>query len=230
MQKLIDDWKTENKIRNITIESYKEILKINKNNKEVLDWGCGNGLMAMSIFPESRITGIEKGSKLLQEAHLNAELNNINFKGYTLKEFVDKKEKYDVVLMLGLIEYLSDKDFEQIFNIVYKSLKPDGIIMTTFYCWRPYSAIYLPYLIRNRMSTKQAYIEYSNIVGFEPNKSSMQLIINKLKRMNYKIISSGGINPYPSWIWRFINTNKFFVTNNKILSKWYCTQYVIAKK
>jgi 2-polyprenyl-3-methyl-5-hydroxy-6-metoxy-1,4-benzoquinol methylase len=230
MKKKIKEWENEIRIRNITIESYKEILKINKNIKEVLDWGCGNGLMVMSIFPKCNITGIEKDSKLIQEANLNAELNNINFNGYTLKEFIEKEEAYDIVIMIGVIEYLNDDNFAEILSRVYKNLKPDGIILTSFCCWRPYSAIYLPYLIRNRMSTKQAYIEYSNIVGFEPSKFSLKEIITKFKKLNFEIINKGGINPYPSWLWRFVKTNKFFITYNAIISKWYCKQYVLAKK
>lgn len=226
----LKEWENQSNIRKLTLCAYKEILLSLQNPEKVLDWGCGDGLMAMSLFPDAEITGIELDQQLVVEASRNAEFNGKKFIIGTIEEIISKNSHYDVVIMMGVFEYLTDEELSIILARAYNCLKSGGTLFTTFYSWRPYSAIYLPYLLRAKMSKYRAYEDYSTAAGFKPSMRKIENISNVLHNNGFKILELGGVNPYPSWFWKYINSERNFITKNKFLSKWYCTQYILARK
>ena len=221
MLKSLEYWENQSNLRKFTLSAYKEILIGTENPKKVLDWGCGDGLMAMSLFPEAEITGLELDQALIFEACRNAEHNGKNFKIGSIEEIKRANCDFDAVIMLGLFEYLTDEKLNNILSQAYSFLKPGGTLFSTFYYWRPYSAIYLPYLVRAKMSYDLAYADYSSAAGFAPSKRTMDNTINLLQENEFRLIELGGVNPYPSWFWKFIKSESNFITKNKMLSIWY---------
>ena len=78
---------------------------------KLLDIGCGGGLISEPI---SRIgtetTGIDAGEKNISVAKLHAEKTGaqVNYLNTTAEQLVDKKDRFDIVLALEIIEHVTD--------------------------------------------------------------------------------------------------------------------------
>ncbi len=94
-----------------TLRNYK-----NKNQKlKILDIGTGSGCISISLakeFPKSIVTAIDISKKALKVAKKNITLNKLD-KQIELKlcEFIDLKEKYDIIVSNP--PYLSENDFNK---------------------------------------------------------------------------------------------------------------------
>ena len=87
--------------------------------------------------------------KLLQLAKDNAMYNNRKFNGILIENAAELNDNYyDLSLAMRIIELVTYKDFEFIFSNIYRTLKPGGFLLCTFHNWRSFSALYLPWLLR----------------------------------------------------------------------------------
>ena len=110
--------------------------KINKSknlplkNLKILDIGCGGGLISE---PMSRlganITGIDASSKNIEIAKIHAKKNNlkINYQNNS-PEQMNKKDKYDLILNLEVVEHVENLDLY--LQSCSDLLKKDGLIFT----------------------------------------------------------------------------------------------------
>ena len=75
--------------------------KVNLTDKEVLDVGCGGGILAEALAIEgAKVTGIDQGEKVIKIAKIHASQNNldINYKQLNIEDFILKnKKKFDVI-------------------------------------------------------------------------------------------------------------------------------------
>lgn len=135
----------------------------------ILDWGCGNLLWSLGLFPGGVITGVEISEDNLQYARLNSELNNPNQKFAEIlyhKNIKISEKQFDYSLCFGLIELIDEEDFLIIFSTIYNSLKPGGKLIVTCHNWRQFSAVYLPWIFRG------GYAGYTKRLGVNIQKKN----------------------------------------------------------
>ena len=110
--------------------------KLDKRNKhflknlEILDIGCGGGLISE---PMSRlggnVTGIDASEKNIKVASIHSKENNLKIT-YLNKspEQLDEKEKFDIILNLEIVEHVDNLDLY--LKSCYKLLKKNGLMFT----------------------------------------------------------------------------------------------------
>jgi len=110
--------------------------KIDKNEKfplknlEILDIGCGGGLISEPMTRlGSNITAIDASSKNINIAKAHAKKNNLNINYLkSVPENLDTKKKFDIILNLEVVEHVEDLDLY--LKSCSRLLKPKGIMFT----------------------------------------------------------------------------------------------------
>lgn len=96
---------------------------------EILDLGCGGGLTCEPLARlGASVTGIDFVEKNIEIANQHAMDSKLNIK--YIKEDLDSfslKEKYDVILILEVLEHLDD--WKSFIKKLKKNLKPNGILI-----------------------------------------------------------------------------------------------------
>jgi len=110
--------------------------KLDKNKKfflknlEILDIGCGGGLISEPMARlGGNVTGIDASEKNIKVASLHSKENNLKI-AYLNKspEQLDDKEKFDIILNLEVVEHVDNLDLY--LKSCYKLLKPNGLMFT----------------------------------------------------------------------------------------------------
>ena len=84
-----------------------------KNGESILDVGCGNGSVAISIakrYPTSFITGVDldkNNIKFAREKQKQNNLNNLNFINCDINEFTEIKT--DIVILSNVLEHIENR-------------------------------------------------------------------------------------------------------------------------
>ncbi len=113
-------------ISHFNLSENKEPLK----KLKILDIGCGGGLISEPMCRlGGEVTGIDASSKNIKVAILHAKKNNLNI-NYLNKspEELIKKEKYDIILNLEVVEHINNLDLY--LESCSKMLKKNGIMFT----------------------------------------------------------------------------------------------------
>ena len=100
------------------------------NNFEVLDIGCGGGLMSEPMARlGANVTGIDAAIKNIQVASLHSKKNNLKI-NYLNKspEQLNEKKKFDIILNLEVVEHVDNLDLY--LESCYKLLKKNGLMFT----------------------------------------------------------------------------------------------------
>lgn len=113
----------------ITFDSFlvKKMLRVyfkKHRPKVVLDLGCGSGSLA-SLFTKSSYSGFDADKKLIEYARLKhpgytffvSDATNFNF-----------KNKFDLILIVGVLHHLEDANVEKALRCMRKHLKGSGRI------------------------------------------------------------------------------------------------------
>jgi 2-polyprenyl-3-methyl-5-hydroxy-6-metoxy-1,4-benzoquinol methylase len=112
------------------ITTLNRVLDFIEKNSVHLDYACGPGtLIGLSLSQES--VGVDLSSNQIQYAN---DKYSKNGKFYTVEEFNISKfsNKFDIVTVLGLIEFLNDQEIKNLINKIDITLKVGGkIILTT---------------------------------------------------------------------------------------------------
>jgi 2-polyprenyl-6-hydroxyphenyl methylase / 3-demethylubiquinone-9 3-methyltransferase len=88
-----------------------ELYKKNNSPLEILDVGCGGGLISEPFAQmKAAVTGIDASEKNIQVAKIHAEKSalKINYQAISSEELVKEDKKYDVVLALEIIEHVAN--------------------------------------------------------------------------------------------------------------------------
>jgi len=189
------------------------IRNINKKtikNLDILDLGCGGGLTAE---PLARLGGNVTGIDFIKE---NIQIAKEHSKKFNLKinyihddlDTIRLNKKYDVILMLELIEHI-DK-WELLISKIKKNLKPKGVIIISTInqtLLSKYIGIYLAENILKWIPKKTH--DYNKLI--KPNKLKNILIKN-----NFKIKNTMGMN------YNFI-TREWELSENFFPINYFCT-------
>ena len=104
--------------------------KINLENKNVLDVGCGGGLLCEAMFDQGAIvTGIDAAGPGIEVAKIHSQKNNKNIEYFekTAEELItEKKNYYDVVTCLEVLEHVPDPG--HLVKVCVDLLKPGGFL------------------------------------------------------------------------------------------------------
>ena len=125
------DWTNNNTVHhNYLIKSISDILKdMNTSNTDLLDIGCGNGVLTSEISKFFRhTTGIDLSGTGIEFAQ-NLKNEKLNFENISLDEMIERKKKFKFITSNEVIEhqYLPD-DF---LNKIYKLLDDEGTLLIT---------------------------------------------------------------------------------------------------
>ncbi len=106
--------------------------KVLKPNSLILDLGCGPGLYAEKLCKNGhKVTGIDFSENTINHAKNSAKKQKLDIE-YKLANIFNLNyfEEYDAVMQIyGEINTFSDIDRDELFNIVYKALKPGGLFI-----------------------------------------------------------------------------------------------------
>ena len=104
--------------------------KINLENKNVLDVGCGGGLLCEAMFDQGAIvTGIDAAGPGIEVAKIHSQKNNKNIEYFekTAEELItEKKNYYDVVTCLEELDHVPDPG--HLVKVCVDLLKPGGFL------------------------------------------------------------------------------------------------------
>ena len=134
---LSEEWWDENgmfkvlhKIRPIRVKYILDhINDKNVKNLDILDLGCGGGLVSESLSRlGANVTGIDfvKNNIEIAKQHSNKKKLKINYKHADI-ETLRIKNKYDVIIMYEILEHLDD--WETFLLKISKNLKKKGILV-----------------------------------------------------------------------------------------------------
>ena len=121
--------------------------KINLENKNVLDVGCGGGLLCEAMFDQGAIvTGIDAAGPGIEVAKIHSQKNNKNIDYFekTAEELItEKKNYYDVVTCLEVLEHVPD---------------PGSLVKTCIQLLKPGGALFLSTINKNPRSWVTAIV------------------------------------------------------------------------
>ncbi len=192
----------------------------------ILDWGCGNSLWAFALFPRAFITGVDLSEDNLNYSAINAKKNASKFQGLLFDRDIPqlKKNTFDHSISISLIEFLNEEMFNIIFSKIYDSLKPGAKLFVTHHNYRPFSAVYLPWVLRG------GYPALKKRMGMDIQKKNTKDVISDFQNIGYIYIDSGGFNPYPTKIWPLVFSNKGYLVRNRLIKDWFYSQFIVLQK
>ena len=114
-------------------ESVIENFKLQNNEKlplngiNLLDIGCGGGLLSEPMCRlGATVTGIDASAKNIEIAKIHAKKNNLNINYICTSPEKIKKEKFDVILNMEIVEHVENVDL--FLNSSSSLLKKDGLM------------------------------------------------------------------------------------------------------
>lgn len=97
----------------------------------VLDLGCGTGAIAKSIAAEcAYIRAVDKVSQFLDYCSVH---KNISVLEADIASYHDE-HKYDLVLIFGVMNYLTEIESKAVYRNCYDMLKPGGVLIVKHAC------------------------------------------------------------------------------------------------
>lgn len=129
-----NDKYTSGKENFFTFSSFNENLKIASlddwKNKKVLEIGCGEGdLASILAYGEAKIKAIDYSKDAIEIARKKYNIHNLEFLTVDY-ENLDKNEKFDIVVMAGVLEHM-DNPFDTLKKISVNLLNRPGKIITS---------------------------------------------------------------------------------------------------
>lgn len=97
---------------------------------EVLDVGCGNGIISRGIGAEGfNVYGIDISEKAIEKARSLTNMNNVRFDVISAEKLVAEGNRYDVVICSEVLEHLNHP--EKLLRVLYQSLTDRGFLIVT---------------------------------------------------------------------------------------------------
>ncbi len=102
----------------------------------LLDAGCGPGLMTRLLQKKGwQVTACDYSLGMLKSAKEKAKQENLPdvYRHLSLQELSQLGKKFDIVLLNGVLPYISEKEEGKVFSEIKKVLKPKGIFIASHY-------------------------------------------------------------------------------------------------
>ncbi len=97
-----------------------------RKGMKVLDLGCGEGRWAKVLDSKGiEYTGVDFSNELIKKAKKNNFNNYVSFVNKPAQEYY-LKEKFDLILLFGLIPYMNDEEIRQLSKNCFEMLEEDG--------------------------------------------------------------------------------------------------------
>ena len=97
---------------------------------EVLDVGCGNGIITRSLGRSGFVVkGIDVSEKAIAKARQLNDLPNVQFQTVSAEKLVADGQRYHAVICSEVLEHLSQP--EKLVRVLYDVLHPDGVLIVT---------------------------------------------------------------------------------------------------
>lgn len=120
-------------------KGWKELVKyfdeLNFNPISILDLGCGNGRFGEFIkerYPGIEYTGIDFSSELIKKSE--NDIGNFQVVNITDLEAIKTLGQYDLVVMMAVLHHIPSRKLRsEIIDELYNHLKPDGMMVMTFW-------------------------------------------------------------------------------------------------
>ena len=171
-----------------TLGDYKDVIK----KKKILDLGCGGGILSEALAKEgARIKAIDTSFKLIKEAKKRAASKgyNISYENCDINKIFKRKEKFDIILSLEVIEHVSDIN---------------AFLNTTFNCLNKNGLIIFSTINRSLISYFSTIFLAEKILGLVPKNThdwksyvKPKEIILAAKKFNIKLDKVEGLLPIP---------------------------------
>lgn len=182
----------------------------NIKNLEILDLGCGGGLVCESLAKLGcNVTGIDFVENNIKAAKLHASQNNLKIKYYTQDiDDLSLQQKYDLIILFEVLEHIDN--WKLILSKIKRNLKKGGLII-------------LSTINRNIISNILAIKFAENILKWVPKKThdynkliTPDELEKALIKENFSILDFSGLvfNPLD---------RKWSVSNNIKLVNYFCT-------
>ena len=152
--------------------------KIGKN-KNHLDYACGPGTL-IGKFSENNSVGVDISSKqiIYAQKKYGDKGEFFELEGFKVDQY---KNYFEIITVLGLIEFIDNKDFVSLIKDLKRMLKPNGSIYLTTPNFK--AGMKILNLILNFISN----VSYSSIFVSKYNKRNLKELLDRNEIKNYSI-------------------------------------------
>ncbi|MET0635111.1 MAG: methyltransferase domain-containing protein [Chitinophagaceae bacterium] len=99
-------------------------------NAEVLDVGCGNGVISRSLGARGfKVKGVDISEKTIEKARSLNTLPNVSFEVVSAEKLVADGQKYHAVICSEVLEHLNHP--EKLLKVLHESIHDNGILIVT---------------------------------------------------------------------------------------------------
>ena len=148
--------------------TYKNVLKKIDQNSKLLDYACGSGTF-LGRYLLSEGYGTDIVDKQVDYANKFYGDNNKFF--YLTNENIIKHSPYEVVTILGLLEFLNDYEIKETFDVLKEVIKKDSkIIITT-----PNYGSFMKFI--EKIANKVGDVDYSSVNVSDFNERKLYKIL-----------------------------------------------------
>jgi 2-polyprenyl-3-methyl-5-hydroxy-6-metoxy-1,4-benzoquinol methylase len=182
----------------------REINRVMKDKLEVLDIGCGTGLVSntfATLYPDSSFTGVDFSNSIDYAKKISKENKLTNTK-WVKEDFLKVKlnKKYDVVICCGVLHHIPQ--YQEALDKLKRLLKPGGTLMI---------ALYNPL---GKILKHVKKINYNSPTLFEDQENNpfelsftKQAVLNMCSDLTFHRVE-------PSWCNHFVNFLALFNSSN----------------
>ncbi len=100
-------------------------VKFNKNSK-ILDVGCGRANIISNLQKKYKFRNKPIGIDIVSNKDVK---KNIVFKKIDALKYLEKKKRYDLILIKQTIHFFTDKKLNRLLNLAKKKLNPNGKLL-----------------------------------------------------------------------------------------------------
>lgn len=161
--------------------TFKTVNKNIENSNYNLDYACGPGTF-MGMYFKKRAVGYDISKSQINFAQ--KKYKNDKFIFTTSKDSIKIKGPFKSATMLGLLEFLSEKESIKLINFLYNQLEPGGTLVLT----TPNYQITMKLILK--LLTFFSAINYSLVTINKIDKSKFVNLIEQTNFKNYEIKKS----------------------------------------
>ena len=151
------------------------VKKYSQKGDKILDLGCGNAEVSKNFVDNNFVTGVDF-------VDCNFKNKNFNFISSDVRIF-RSDEKYDLILMFGLANFLTDADLVSLYKNCYEMMHDDSFLLVKH---------------QSSIGFNKIVDGYSNDLKTEYS-SMYRSIVNDIKLLTKVFSNVDMFNAYPNW-------------------------------